>query len=303
MIKFVSLIIGAIAVTLVIGWILRQVGLGRPIAARKHDVLSRPMTVIAHRGGSLEAPENTMAAFEHAVALHPDIAIELDVHITKDERLVVLHDPNLDRTTNGSGVVSEMMVSEIQKWDAGYNFELDGQYPFRNRGIVVPLLEDVLTRFTRTRFIIEVKDTRPDMGMFLRDILEKTKSQDRVIIASEHARVINALRENRPDWTYGGTRDELYRSVLLAQIFLEPFDPMKGDAFMIPREWDGIKVYSERLLSESHRRGKKVFLWTINDIDEMKSLLRDGVDGIITDRPSALVDWLKKGRDTVSNNF
>src|SRR5215212_10815244 len=94
---------------------------------------------LAHRGASTLAPENTLEAFRIAVEEGAG-GLELDVHLTRDGHVVVIHDPTVDRTTRGAGVVSEMTIDELRRLDAGYGFSLDGgrTRPYHGRGVWVP---------------------------------------------------------------------------------------------------------------------------------------------------------------------
>ncbi|MEJ2679856.1 MAG: glycerophosphodiester phosphodiesterase family protein, partial [Gemmatimonadota bacterium] len=120
-------------------------------------VLAGGPLLIAHRGGAGLAPENTMAAFRQAVDRWPVDMMELDVHATADGHCVVIHDPTVDRTTNGQGVVAALSLAELQTLDAGYRFELDGEQPFRDRGVRIPTLDEVLDALPDMRLTIEVK--------------------------------------------------------------------------------------------------------------------------------------------------
>src|SRR5690348_8923683 len=106
----------------------------------------------AHRGGSLLAPENTLPAFKQGVACGAD-ALELDIQTTSDGELVVIHDPTVDRTTDGSGPVAAYTLEKLQRLDAGYRLSLDGgaTYPFRGQGITIPTLREVFERFPQMR--------------------------------------------------------------------------------------------------------------------------------------------------------
>ena len=108
--------------------------------------------LVAHRGGSKLAPENTMAAFRRAVDWWGADMLELDVRLTRDGHVVVIHDATLDRTTDGEGPVAERTLDEIHALDAGYRFEdPDGGRSFRGTGVVVPRFEEVLMAFPGAR--------------------------------------------------------------------------------------------------------------------------------------------------------
>src|SRR5262249_49871389 len=119
----------------------------------------RPL-VYAHRGGSLLRPENTIAAFDHGLAVGAD-GVELDVHLSKDGGVVVHHDRTLERTTNGVGQLRALTADELGALDAGYWFAAaaaDGNpaYPYRGRGIGIPRFRDVLTRYPSVTLIVEL---------------------------------------------------------------------------------------------------------------------------------------------------
>src|SRR5262245_23053736 len=103
------------------------------------------LSAIAHRGGSKLRPENTVAAFDHAVSLGVD-AFECDVHLSRDGEPVVIHDPTLDRTTDAAGPVRNLTTAELADVDAGHQFNPAAGFPFRGRVGGVPRLADLLRR-------------------------------------------------------------------------------------------------------------------------------------------------------------
>jgi glycerophosphoryl diester phosphodiesterase len=118
--------------------------------------------LFAHRGASGEAPENTMPAFQQAADL--GIAyIELDVHLTRDGHVVVFHDDTLERTTNGHGQVKDRSLTELQQFDAGYNFSSDAgkTFSFRGQGVTISPLTEVLRSFPQIQFTVEIKQKEP----------------------------------------------------------------------------------------------------------------------------------------------
>src|SRR5947208_693930 len=124
------------------------------------NVLSDPGAhpVIAHRGNSAHYPENTAPAFDTALALGVD-ALEFDVRISRDGVVVVIHDPTLDRTTNGTGAVESLGFAELQTFDVGARFTRDGgrTFPFRGSGLRILSLEELLLRYETIPLLIEVK--------------------------------------------------------------------------------------------------------------------------------------------------
>lgn len=245
--------------------------------------------VVAHRGGGLERPENTLIAFDHASQISPKMILEMDVHLTKDNHLVVIHDETVDRTTNGTGFVRDKTLEDLQKLDAGDQFQDDsGSYPYRDQGIVIPSLRDVLLKYPHHRMLIELKVASQDMVKNLIELIDELKIFDRILLASPFHRVIEQIRMQRPHWIFAGSTTQVYQSLILVNMFLEPIDPIIADVYSIPEKSNGIRLLSQRLLRQMHRRGKPIFIWTINDLESMKRLMAFGVDGLVTDRPSQL---------------
>src|SRR5579872_6459369 len=115
---------------------------------RPYVTHERPL-FFAHRGGAALAPENTLVAYENGLALGAD-ALELDIHTTRDDQIVVIHDPTIDRTTDGAGPVASYTLDELRRFDAGYQFTPDaGQtYPYRGQGVTIPTLCEIFERFS-----------------------------------------------------------------------------------------------------------------------------------------------------------
>ena len=145
---------------------------------------SRPF-VFAHRGGAALRPENTIAAFDHGLALGAD-GLELDVHLSRDGVVVVHHDDTLDRTTSAHGPVSERTADELAQVDAGYRFTPDSRvstpiYPFRGQEIGVPRLRAVLERYPSARVIIELKTPDAELAHRTIDDVRRFKALGRAL--------------------------------------------------------------------------------------------------------------------------
>ena len=119
---------------------------------------------IAHRGGMALYPENTLEAFHFSVDNHNVEMLEMDLQITKDDKVIVLHDDSIDRTTNGTGNVIDLSYEEISEFDAGYNFKDEkGECSFRDQGVIIPLFEEVLKQLPNTYLNIELKGNNPQL--------------------------------------------------------------------------------------------------------------------------------------------
>ena len=162
--------------------------------------LGDEFVILAHRGGSLLAPENTVEAFTQGLASGAD-ALEMDVQATADGVLVVMHDTTVDRTTDGKGAVAEMTLAEIQALDAGFRFTPDEgkAFPFRGKGIVVPTFQSVLEQFPNTRLSVELKATDPAVVAEALRLVSEAGMADRVLVMSFLDEVAQVIRETNPN--------------------------------------------------------------------------------------------------------
>jgi len=261
-----------------------------------HPVLAGAPLLIAHRGGSGLAPENTLAAFRQAVDDWGADMIELDVHATADGACVVIHDPTVDRTTDGSGRVDRMTLAELQELDAGYRFTPDGgaTYPFRGQGVRIPTIDEVLEALPGVRLTVEVKTGAAQEPLFA--ALRRHGAEQRVIVAAEHESS-RTLFARYPGPTSASFRQVL-RFYILDRLHLTRFWRASVVAVQIPEKWQGRQILTPGLVRSFHRRGLAVHIWTVDEVDDMERLLDWGVDGIVTDRPDRLADLLaaREGR-------
>jgi glycerophosphoryl diester phosphodiesterase len=241
--------------------------------------------VIAHRGNSAFFPENTLESFEQAVALGAD-ALEFDVRVSSDGKAVVMHDPTLDRTTNGSGPVGVLTFDELQRFDAGYRFTRDGgrTFPFRGRGIRIPALEFVLSAFPNVPMIVEVK-TR-DASAEVRRLIERSGSASRVLVgAFDHAAV--APFQGTPI-ARSASRGEL---VQLFGRALFPGSPARlpYQALAIPPHTRGLPLPVRRFARMARHAGATTHVWTVDDPAQARRYWAGAVNGIITNDPAAIL--------------
>ncbi len=228
---------------------------------------SRPL-VFAHRGGAALAPENTIAAFDNALALGVD-GIELDVRMSQDGVVVVHHDRTLDRTTNLRGPVAKRTMDELVR-------------------AAVPTLTSVLARYRETRVIIEMKLDEPEFARAVLDDVRSTDAVDRVCLGSFGRRSLREVRRIEPAIATSAAREEvrwaLYRSWCRWPVMQTPYA-----GYQVP-EWAGTtRVVSPRFVRDAHRAGLGVQVWTVNSESEAQRLLDWSVDALITDRPDVMV--------------
>jgi glycerophosphoryl diester phosphodiesterase len=253
--------------------------------------------VIAHRGGKGLWPENSLFAFQRASALGVDM-LEMDLHLSSDGELVVIHDNTLERTTDGEGPVAALSLAQLQTLDAGYHWSADGgqSYPYRGQDIGIPSFTEVLEGFPDTPKVIEIKV--PDVGMEARlcDALEAHRQRDLVIVGSFYERSLQLFREHCPGVATSAGPGSVRLLMALNWLGLANLLSPSYQALQIPEAYDGLQVASPRLLKNAQERGLNVQLWTINEQPDMRRLLDLGAHALITDYPNRALQVL--GRST-----
>lgn len=249
---------------------------------------------IAHGGGLGLAPDATMAAFDASIENGADI-LEYDTHITKDGHLVAIHDATVDRTTDGSGLVNEMTLAEIQDLDAGFHWEDEnGQRPYRGEGLYIPTVEEVLRAYPDHRHLIEMKDTNQpvlyeDVILELWQVIQSTEMEKNVMVGSFTHSINERFEEVSNGQIPIGGGEEAIRSFVTMHVpFLNGLANSEFDALQIPVEQEGFDLTQNNILRGASNRNKVVYYWTINDEDEMRYLVEKGADGIMTDHPDLL---------------
>lgn len=245
---------------------------------RSWERTDRPI-VLAHRGGADEYPENSVEAFEGMQSQGFNY-IETDAHSTADGVLVLIHDPLLDRTTNGSGPIS------LKDWaDVKELHDESGNTPMK--------LEDALEQFPNIDFNIDIK-ANSALDPMVR-LLRSGRYNDRVLIASFSEKRLRRIRKHVPGiatsmGTAAVTRLFLASKApkkLLKTLMRGVPGPRNGAVCVqIPTSFRGIPILSKDLVDLAHEHGIAVHVWTINEVKDMIEILDMGVDGIITDRPN-----------------
>jgi len=256
-----------------------------------HD---RPL-VIAHRGGAGQWPENTLHAFVRAVELGVDV-LEMDVQMTQDGQLVVIHDSTVDRTSNGTGSVHELSLAELQTLDAGYAWSTDGgkRFPFRGQGVQIPSLAEVFVRLPRTAMILEIKASQCATAAQLGRMIRQYDMTDRVLVASFDLETMQAFRRLYPEIATSGAEPEIRRFYIMHQARLSRVYRPPMESFDIPEYSGDRHVATGRFVQAAHARNLHVHVWTVNDPAAMQRLLEHGVDGITTDYPDRLLQLVLK---------
>ncbi len=242
------------------------------------------MWVIAHRGASGVAPENTMAAFRKALEWGAGF-IETDLQLSRDARLVAMHDDTLERTTNGRGPVSSKTVEELRKLDAGSWFPPSGQGAASFAGERIPTIEEILA-FGREHEIglhLEIKPTGPSGAEHaIVGALHASNEVARSVVLSFSAGVLKRVRQLDPLVMTGFLFSDRLSSPVSTAVDA-------GARQLLPR----IDRVTRELVTEAHAHDLKVVAWTADSRAEMQKLIAVGVDGIITNYPDRLIELLR----------
>ncbi len=238
-----------------------------------------------HRGAAGVAPENTIVSFRRACADGADV-LELDVHATADGEIVVLHDPTLERTTDGTGPVAALRFAEIERLDAGHRFTPDGgrTFPFRGAGVRVPRLAELLRELPGVPLNIEIKQETPAIVAEVVRLLRAARVP--VVLAAEHDVIMQAIRVSAPDIPTSLAAGEVASFIGTLTAGEAPVVPAGAVALQIPPRFGDVELVTGATVAAAHACGAEVHVWTINDSDEMRRLLALGCDGIMSDLPA-----------------
>lgn len=221
---------------------------------------------------------------------------ELDVHATRDGEVVVLHDPTLDRTTDGAGPVAAVTFAELARLDAGHRFSPDDgrTFPFRGQSIRVPRLAELLAEFPDTPLNIEIKCE----GAAILDAVVRMvrAARSRIVLAAEHDVIMQAIRAAAPDLPTSCATGEVAAFIGALQNGTPPTLPDGAVALQIPPTFGDVTLVDAASVAAAHALGAEVHVWTINDPAEARRLLALGCDGIISDVPHVMRPIVEAGR-------
>ena len=231
---------------------------------------------IAHRGASAYTPENTFAAFDKALALGVD-NVELDVHFSADGHIVVIHDDTLDRTTNGSGLVTGQTLDRLRLLDAGewFSEEFKGQ--------VIPTLAHVLERYKGwLHFHIEIKGRTPGLAKRTADLVRGFGVGSVSTITSFDLAPLEEIRTHAPELYVGWMVLEVNDSVI-----------SQAQDLSLVQLCPPASLVTPELVNELHRKGFVVRAWRVSDTHLMRQVVDAGADGMTVNFPEKLDDYLK----------
>ncbi len=284
--------------------------------------------LIAHGGGNREFPDNTLEAFYNAYSVDNRVMMETDVSITKDGVVILSHDTTIDRKTNQTGNIIDWNYTDLieQEVDFGYTnptddndclngerkkFEgpdgqgrtpLDVEYPEgvapRHESVfLATTLEELITAFPNNKINVEIKQSG-DTGLRCLDavieLLREYNAFDRVVLASFHTEIFDTFLKYQKDGTVPenfmcspGTNGAI-KFVVLYMLRLDALYNDKICVLQLPTEQVGVNLAKKSLITYAHKHNIAVQYWTINDVEEMKHLIKIGADGIMTDYPHRL---------------
>lgn len=238
--------------------------------------------VVAHRGASSLAPENTLAAVNKALELNVDM-VEIDVHRTFDGELVVIHDNTVDRTSSGTGSVKNFTLQELKNLDFGQWFKLSF------KGQQVPTLREVLEATKdKAILLIELKGERTEVPTV--ELVRELGLEDQVIIQSFDFQQIQKVKKKAPE----------IATMFLVSVPEHSDNPIEAATWManimeyVGATGIGIRHnwYTPELKAVAKERNLALFVWTVDNKAELRRFITEGVQGIITNRPQDLLELL-----------
>ena len=240
--------------------------------------------IIPHRGGSNLVPENTLHGLELAIA-EGFSHFETDLRMSKDGEIFLHHDETFDRTTNVSGKVQDFNWSEISKINAGYKFYVKNNQKGKTTKFVK--LVDALMMNQKLKFNLDLKQT--GMAKKVVDIINSLNANERVLVSSfSPKRLDEFLNESKGDILTSGT----FRENAIARFLPLQKRNFKVQALQAPFRWKGIQIHSKKLVEFCKINNLQLHIWTVNSIENLKTCLEIGCDGVITDEPILFREYL-----------
>ena len=286
----------------------------------------RPL-IAAHRGGKNLQPENTLKAIDYSYENFKIDIIELDLYLTKDNYLILNHNSTINACTELKGqdkyYIRDHTLSEIQKFNFGYNFEdKNGNFPYRDllngveeekkseilkeNKLRVLTIEELFEAYKDSGiyYIIEIKDSN-ERGFkaadILVDLIKNYNLEEKVVIGTYNTEVEKYLNKEYKDIMRGASMGSAAKFIVTTMLGVNLFDNSTFCALQIPTDYDikitdnfefTLRLDKKSYIKRAHRRGISVQFWTINDKEEMRELIELGADVIMTDNPDVLYELL-----------
>ncbi len=253
----------------------------------------RPL-VISHgdESGYGLYPGNTMLYLRKMVELGVD-ALEMDLNLTADGHLVLMHDGQLERTTDGRGAVVDKTLAELRRLNAAYNWSRDGHtFPYRDDPQCPVTIDEVFAEFPETPMIIELKNNDPRAARSLAQSVARAGRASRVVVSSFHLNVIREFRRLVPEAATGATLPEALLFYLAQCLHLERLLKPAYTTMQLPERYYGLRVYTRRFVAAARHLGLHISVWTVDDVENMENYIDLGLDGVVTNRPDRLLSLL-----------
>ncbi|SHF11718.1 glycerophosphoryl diester phosphodiesterase [Microbulbifer donghaiensis] len=252
--------------------------------------------VISHgdESGNGLYPGNTLLYFQQMVELGVD-ALEMDVNLTADGHLVLMHDAQLERTTDGRGAVLDMTLQQLRQLNVGHNWSRDGdRFPYRENPLQIVTIDEVFAALPDTPMIIELKNNSRRAAEAMCESLRRSDKRGQVIVSTFHQGVINHFRRLCPEVATGAaTLDAMLffvAQLLHAERLLRP----AYQTMQLPMRYFGIPVFSRRLMRAARKLNLHMSAWTVNETADMQRYINLGLDGLVSDRPDTLLALLER---------
>lgn len=244
------------------------------------------MEVICYATGRKEAPQDSIKGMEHCQSIDLEWWIEMNIQLTKDERLILFHDDII----NLNGVmrkIKELNFEELSNHDIG-------------AGEKIPLLSEALSKFCKTKFVFDIHaHTSKVVDVFIANV-ESSNYEGDFIVASEDGKITELIKSKRPKWKFAAATREVKRVAYSSMFRLERFFVLKSDYLFMPLYYNGRKILNHRIVKMVKKLDKKICVWlsetgetkTVDSLKDYDLLSSFGVDGILTDRPAYLKELL-----------
>jgi glycerophosphoryl diester phosphodiesterase len=268
------------------------------------------MEIICYSCGRGENPENSLQGIRHCQYIDSNWRIEMDIQITADNKLVLFHDYETIRTTGKVSRIDKLTLSETAELNIGYNFSIEGNFPYRNNPIRLPELVEVFREFPNAKLILDIHSNSQNISQVFIDLIEKEFKLGDFIVVSEYDEVIKQIKSKKPNWTFGVPAKEAKRLLYSSYLYLDDLFPIKSDVLMLPQKYGNINVLSNRILNHAKKRNKELWAWiyeskdldtkkfkAVESIEEFEELKKLGVSGVFTEYPQRLFNELDKFTD------
>ncbi|MDR5603568.1 glycerophosphodiester phosphodiesterase [Staphylococcus coagulans] len=265
--------------------------------------------IFSHRGGMAERPESTILAFDHSVEMNLT-GFETDIRITKDEKVIVFHDADVNRTTNGSGYVRDHTLDELKSLDAGYRFkDMNGKKPYQNHpDAKIMTMDELLSRYPDQLVNIDIKDQPQSYegqiaAQRLYETIKRNHAEKRVLVTSFYKVQIERFYAiSRDEIALGASQAEVTDAILKLYLGLHAWYRGHAQTFQMPTYFHRIPLVQPKLINWLNQSHITPGYYGVNSVDAIHDLVEQGVHTIVTDRPTIGRQFLTAYRSNIQNS-